>query len=248
MPSGWQKLDDVSLKPQPSPPSSPLSPAHLSIEAPPTPPTPPTPPPLSRKLYLTVAIASLNSANLGYDLASSASVAPLLALPPWSLTDLQLSLFIGSINLTALLGVILSRTLSDSYGRVNTFTISSVIFLSSLLLQTLSHDFPLLLLGRLILGLAIGIGLSLDPIYIAEIVPPTHRGLLVSCSEIGINIGLIIGYLVGYLADPHWRTMLFAGTVMPTILLTLIKCNLLPESPRWLVANGREEEAMETLR
>jgi sugar porter (SP) family MFS transporter len=204
--------------------------------------------PLSH-LNRCVLIASLNSLNLGFDLASSASIAPLLSLPPWSLNSTQVTLFVSSINLTALFGVFLSSHISDKHGRRQVFLASSLTYLASLILQLLSPTFPILLLGRLLLGLSIGISLSIDPLYIAEIVPSATRGSYVSLSEIAINAGLILGYLTSLCVQPHWHYLLLSGCVIPLTLAIVIIANdeWLLESPRWLLRLNRDDRAKEIM-
>ena len=105
----------------------------------------------------------------------------------------------------------------------------------------------------MVLGIGIGLGLAIDPIYISEVSPKDLRGRLVTCSEISINIGILLGFIVGYslvgLADDvGWRVMVGLGAVLPTVLIGLILAGVMPESPRWLVTKGRMTDAREVLR
>jgi len=87
-------------------------------------------------------------------------------------------------------------------------------------------------------------------VYISEITPSEYRGALSTCFDMSINFGIVLGYVIGFLVvewgehlsdDATWRVMLGLGAVLPIIVL----CGLtyLPESPRWLMARGRREEA-----
>lgn len=94
-------------------------------------------------------------------------------------------------------------------------------------------------------------GLSIDPLYISEVAPPSHRGHLVSFSEIAINLGILLGFIADYAflkqnSSIGWRLMLGLGIVMPFILI-ILTFTIMPESPRWLLMQGRREEAIAVL-
>jgi sugar porter (SP) family MFS transporter len=103
--------------------------------------------------------------------------------------------------------------------------------------------------ARLLGGIAIGIASTLSPLYIAEISPAKKRGLLVSLNQLAIVSGILLSYSVNYMltgAGPsNWRWM-FATAALPSLafLLTLL---FIPESPRWLVQKGRNQEAEQFL-
>lgn len=116
----------------------------------------------------------------------------------------------------------------------------------------MANNFALAMSGRVLIGIGVGLGLSIDALYISEIAPPTHRGHLVSFSEIAINLGILLGFVSNYAflgVGPglDWRLMLGLGMVMPSILI-LLSLTVMPESPRWLLMQGRREEAMVVLR
>jgi MFS family permease len=101
-------------------------------------------------------------------------------------------------------------------------------------------------------GFGIGVGLAIDPLYIAEVSPSVFRGKLVSMSEIAINVGILLGMAADYsfltLPDGmNWKIMLGLGLVLPTALLVMT-LTIMPESPRWLIAQGSRDEAVEILR
>lgn len=118
--------------------------------------------------------------------------------------------------------------------------------------QILSHNFAFTMFGRILIGIGVGLGLAIDALYISEIAPPTHRGHLVSLSEVAINFGILLGFIsdfafLGVGPGWDWRLMLGLGMVMPTILVVL-SLTVMPESPRWLLMQDRREEAMVVLR
>lgn len=93
---------------------------------------------------------------------------------------------------------------------------------------------------------------QIDPLYIAEVTPAKHRGELVTWSEIATNVGLVLGFSTGLTfnsipASSRWRYMSLLGGIFPVIMIFLVTF-VMPESPRWLVANEHDEEAKEVLK
>src|SRR5919197_1298352 len=104
-----------------------------------------------------------------------------------------------------------------------------------------------LIAGRAILGVAIGLSSSVVPVYIAEISPERRRGGFVALFQLAITVGIFLAYVVNYaFASIHgWRWMFLCG-VAPALVL-LVGVLVLPRSPRWLALVGREKEAREVL-
>jgi len=107
-------------------------------------------------------------------------------------------------------------------------------------------------LSSSILGLGVGFGLAIDPLYISEMTPAAHRGELVTWSEMAINVGLVLGFLSGIVFNDfddnlEWRLMFAMGAILPFVLI-LVSEFLMAESPRWLVSKERHEEAKAILR
>ena len=88
-----------------------------------------------------------------------------------------------------------------------------------------AQDFQTLFVGRSLIGIGVGAGLAIDPLYIAEMSPPEHRGRLTSFSETAINVGILLGYLsnVAFMwldSSYNWRVMLAMGAVQPVTVGT----------------------------
>ena len=144
--------------------------------------------PLSKNLYLYTFCAALNSCNLGYDIGVNTSVGKLLE-KSLNLSNAQLEIFLGSLNLFAMVGALGAQFVSDGLGRRRAFQVSSIIFIIGIIIMSCSYNYYLLLFGRMFVGLGVGFGLAIDPIYISEISPACYRGQLVTWSEIAINVG-----------------------------------------------------------
>lgn len=145
-------------------------------------------------------------------------------------------------------GSLLAHIFTDRYGRRTTFLIAAFGFIFGLIVTSLANGFGALMLGRFFVGMGVGVGLAIDPMYIAEVTPPQHRGELVSWCEVALNVGILLGFSMDLLFSNWspgiaWRGMLLLGCIFPIGMIGVIGGNIMPESPRWLVAKGRTEEA-----
>ena len=198
------------------------------------------------RTYLFAGCAALNSCNLGFDIGVSSAVG-LEVQENLDLTDGQTELFMGWINLCAIVGSLAASFLSDWMGRRRAFAVAAVGFEIGVVVMATARSYDVLMLGRSLVGLGVGFGLPVDPVYIAEIAPPGQRGRLVTWSEIATNIGINLGFICGAAfsgvdRSVGWRLMLAMGGVLPLVMLVLVKF-VMPESPRWLIQKGRVEEA-----
>jgi len=203
------------------------------------------------KVYLFASCAAINSCNLGYDIGVN-SVAAEKLQDSMDLSDFKLEIFLGFLNLFAMFGSLNAHYITDSLGRRMTFVITAIFFIIGVLILSTASSYGILLLSRVFLGLGVGFGLAIDPLYISEISPPEHRGFLVSLSEISINLGIVLGFTSGLIFgnmsdDEAWRYMFGMGIFLPSILV-IVALTIMPESPRWLISKGRDEEAVFILR
>lgn len=206
--------------------------------------------PISPTMYLFCACAAFNSCILGYDFGVNV-LSALLVKNTLNLSDLQIAAFLGALNGFSMLGAATTSFISDRFGRRGCFMVTSVAFFCGDLLQASAQNYAQLMTGRSILGVAIGWGLAIDPMYISEIAPAGRRGFLVSWSEIAINVGITLGLSSGLVfcqaPDQYaWRYMYATGAVLPIFMLILVKF-FMPESPRWLLQKGRDDAAHKVL-
>uniref|UniRef100_A0A6B2L2U1 Major facilitator superfamily (MFS) profile domain-containing protein n=1 Tax=Arcella intermedia TaxID=1963864 RepID=A0A6B2L2U1_9EUKA len=205
--------------------------------------------PSNQKVLLKcLLVTSLSSLVLGYDIGIFSGVI-LFIQKDFNLSEVQIEILAGSTHLIAALGAIVAGIIADKFGRKITLFISSFIFMFGSLVAALSNDFWALLIGRLILGIGIGFGLLNGPLYTGEISPTTLRGSLVTITEIAINVGILLGYLINFAfarwipENLSWRFMLGVGFLPP--LITLPFSCVIPESPRWLLAQHSTEATEE---
>jgi SP family galactose:H+ symporter-like MFS transporter len=203
-------------------------------------------------VYYAAAFAALNSANLGYDIGINASIGYRLQAEGGGveLSDVQLEAFMGVFSAFAIPGALFSYVLSDGIGRRRSFGVAAVVFIVGILVTISSSSLGVMLIGRAVMGLGVGFGSAMDPLYISELSPPQFRGQLVTWTETATNVGILLGFAAGALFergdwvsnDAAWRIMLANGMVMPIILMLLV-ATVMPESPRWLIASGYHEAA-----
>mmetsp|Transcript_20563 Transcript_20563/g.58992 ORF Transcript_20563/g.58992 Transcript_20563/m.58992 type:complete len:543 (+) Transcript_20563:203-1831(+) len=205
---------------------------------------------ITKSTKLFCFCAALNSCNLGYDIGVS-SQAGILVQDTMGLSDTRIEVLMGSLNLFAMVGALLSHVVADRWGRRGAFVIAAVSFIVGVVIQAAALNYATLMVGRAFVGVGVGSGLAIDPVYIAEMSPAAHRGRLVTWSEIALNVGLVLGFASGAVfyeipADTAWRYMFGMGAILPTIMIFLA-IFVMPESPRWLVSKGQEEKAKSVL-
>lgn len=199
-------------------------------------------------ISLVCAIAALAGLLFGFD-TGIISGALLFIEQGFPLTTVMKELIVSSVLLGAMAGSLLSGRLTDYYGRRRIILIISGMFIIGTLIATFAPNVASILLGRLCIGIAIGIGSYTAPLYIAEVAPVEMRGGLVSLNQLAITIGIMTSYFINYIftnIQGSWRLM-FAFGLIPAILLGLGML-FLPESPRWLAKQKKFDQAKETLR
>ncbi|CAJ1930049.1 unnamed protein product [Sphenostylis stenocarpa] len=166
------------------------------------------------------------------------------------ISDLQVELLAGILNVCALPGCTVAGRTSDYLGRRYTIILASVIFLSGSILMGYGSSYLILIIGRSIVGFGVGFALIIAPIYSAEISSPSYRGFLTSLPDVTLNFGFLLGYVSNYFLGKlslklGWRTMLVVPAI-PSLVLVILMLKLV-ESPRWLVMQGRVGEAKKVL-
>ncbi|KAF9358565.1 myo-inositol transporter [Mortierella sp. AD094] len=192
----------------------------------------------SRFLYLLIACLAIGGFLFGYDTGVVAG-ALLPIKDEFGLTSQEQEFVVGGTTLGAIIGGLLAGALSDLVGRKPVTLLSSVIFVVGAALMTFAHKYWFLLLGRVVVGVGVGLAALVVPLYIGELAPSAYRGRLVTINVLLITGGQLVAYLVSSaLTDVTngWRWMM-AISALPA-LLQLVTLPFLPESPRYLVKKG----------
>lgn len=198
-------------------------------------------------IYFIAAVAATGGLLFGFDTGVINVALPSLR-EQLQLTPSQESMVVGAVLFGAMFGPFISGFLTDKLGRKKINIIASLVFVVGSILAAIAPDTNSLIAGRLLLGLAIGIVAATVPLYLAELSPKDKRGRMVTFFQLAITLGILLSYVVGYIfgdAENAWRLMFWAGFV-PAIIL-FVGMLLVPESPRWLLTKGRNEEALKVL-
>jgi MFS transporter, SP family, galactose:H+ symporter len=191
----------------------------------------------------TIAIGGL---LFGYDTAVI-SGAILFVRNQFHLTSIQTELAVSIVLAGALFGASCGGYLGDRFGRRPVLAATALIYAVFGFATGASHSLSAFLVARLFIGFAVGLSSMLTPLYIAELAPAKTRGALVTLNQIAITSGAVVAYYVDYLFAPsgNWRWM-FMSAIIPSAIL-LAGLFFLPETPRWLSAQGRFDEAFRVL-
>ncbi len=207
-----------------------------------------TPSPLVWRLTITASISGfLFGYDTGYISSVLVSIGNDLGGDGLSIKDRE---YISSAtSFGALIASIFAGLLADIIGRKYTVILCDALFIVGTVLQYAAGSVKLMIVGRLIMGLGVGIGSLCAPLYITELSPSRFRGRLVTINCLAITGGQLIAYAVGALLSPinsGWRF---------TVALSLLPCLIqfasilfLPDTPRYLIMKGRFEDAYVVLK
>jgi sugar porter (SP) family MFS transporter len=191
-------------------------------------------------------VAAIGGFLFGYD-TGVISAALLYLSPAFHLSDTLKQVVVASLLLGAIVGVLVAGPLVDRLGRRRMLMVAAAIFAVGALVAGFAPSTAVLVGARFFLGVAIGTASLVVPTYIAEMAPKGIRGRLVSLQQLMITVGIFVSYLVGYAFAPSkgWRWMLGLAAVPAVVMLAGLLG--LAESPRWLLARGREADAREVM-
>ncbi|MDQ1663939.1 MAG: hypothetical protein QOJ68_3919 [Blastococcus sp.] len=194
------------------------------------------------------AVTALGGLLFGYDTGVVSGALLFLKNQFGGLSSFQEELVTSLLLIGAMIGALGAGRLADRIGRRPTILITAVIFVAGVLLAAFAPAFWTLLVARVVIGLAVGSASMSVPLYIGELAPPRIRGALVSLNQLAITSGILASYLVDYglASSANWRLM-FGLAVIPAVLL-FVGALSQPESPHWLIRQGREDEARHVLR
>jgi sugar porter (SP) family MFS transporter len=187
----------------------------------------------SRFVYLAAAFAALGGLLFGYD-TGVISGALIFIKQEFTLSTFEQELIVSIVLAGAIVGALSGGQLSDRFGRRATLLATSIVFIAGAVLCAAAPSIAVLVIGRVIVGLGIGLACTTVPVYISEVAPPEARGWQVSLFQLAITVGILGAYLVdfAYAKTGAWRWMLGLA-VIPGVILGAGML-VLPESPRWL--------------
>ena len=207
------------------------------------------------------AIVSLGGFLFGFDAAVISGVNSFITAE-FDLSSLQLGWVVASVTISSALSMLFAGAISDRFGRKRVLIVVALLYSISAVFSALAPSYGLLVMARLIGGIAFGAALVLVPVYIAELVPAKLRGSMVSIQQLAIVVGFSAAYFSNYyllalgksgsefahnwaIDTQTWRWMLGLEALPALVYFFLLF--FIPNSPRWLLSRGEEDKAAEIL-
>jgi SP family arabinose:H+ symporter-like MFS transporter len=210
---------------------------------------------VSMKFVTLVSIVSaLGGLLFGFDTAVVSGAVGFME-DRFDLSKLQVGWAVSSLIIGCIVGAAMSGILGDRFGRKKVLIAAAILFIISSIGTAIPDSFSGFIIARIIGGIGIGITSTLCPLYNAEIAPAKYRGRLVALNQLAIVTGIFLTYFVNlwitgsgdeaWAVASAWRWMFGVGAIPG--LLFLILLFFVPESPRWLIKQGRAAAALPIL-
>ncbi|HEX3589022.1 MAG TPA: sugar porter family MFS transporter [Pseudonocardiaceae bacterium] len=197
-------------------------------------------------LWSLTLLATLGGFLFGYDTSNIGSA---LNFVPYDLSGFALGYLVAGASLGAAAGALIAGPLTDRFGRKSLLVADAAIYALGALLSAVTPNAAVLLIARTLIGLAIGADSAIATAYIAEYAPSNRRGSLSMLQQWMITVGILVSYLValvvfkllpGSAGSLDWRLILGIGAI-PALVGVVLRSRM-PESPRWLLRQGRYED------
>lgn len=205
-----------------------------------------------------VAVATIGGLLFGYDSGAVNGTQDGLKAA-FELSEGGLGFTVGSLLIGCFVGAFVAGRLADTIGRRNVMILTAILFLCGAIVQGFSHLHWLFVMARMTGGMGVGAASVLSPAYISEVAPAHIRGRMTTVQQVMIITGLTAAFVINYFLAASagastnlfwggyeaWRWMYWMQAIPASVFL--IALFFIPESPRFLVAKGRTDEAMKVL-
>ncbi|WP_231596004.1 MFS transporter [Sphingobacterium endophyticum] len=213
------------------------------------------------QLAFIAIIASLGGFIFGFDMAVVSGVLPLVKMQ-FHLDTFMEGWFVSSALLGCIIGVLISGSLSDQYGRKRTMQTAAAIFVLATFACIFLESFSLIIWTRILTGIGIGIASNVVPLYLSEIAPIKDRGKLVTFYQLALTFGIVLAYTSNALiikyqdelgqivshslfqyvfVEEEWRAMI-GMSVIPSLAF-FIGLLIVPESPSWSKDQSKSDQS-----
>ncbi|KAJ1924836.1 hypothetical protein IWQ60_004945 [Tieghemiomyces parasiticus] len=206
------------------------------------------------QVYTAAGVAAIGGLLFGYDTGVISGVLDMDNFKTYyNFPDATMrGTIVAMLTLGCFLGSLASGYLADRIGRKFSIVLGSAVFIVGAALQTAALNTAMLIVGRIVAGLGIGVLSMCVPLFQSEIAPAPIRGRLVSLQQWAITIGIAVSFWIDYGTSKMgpdttatWRIP-FGLQMVPAVLL-IIGILLMPFSPRWLVDHGKDAQALQVL-
>ncbi|KAL8623381.1 hypothetical protein ACOMHN_060251 [Nucella lapillus] len=195
-----------------------------------------------RNMVLCTLLACIGALNFGYTIGYSSPAIPSM-IRHGVLREEDSGWFGSLMTIGALFGGPIGGWLIEKQGRKRTIFLSSLPFLFGYGSLIVAQSVTYLYIGRFLTGVGSGMVTVCVPMYIAEIATKSRRGVLGSCVQLFVVIGICLAYILG--RDKEWKEM--ANAALLPAVLSAVAVVLIPETPRWLLAQNRKVDARKAL-
>ncbi len=211
-------------------------------------------------IWMLALVAAMGGLLFGYDWVVIGGAKPFFEKYFALASDAQKGWANSCALIGCLVGALISGVLSDRFGRKILLILAAAIFAISSVGTGMAHSFNSFVAWRMLGGVAIGLASNLSPMYIAEVSPAAVRGKFVSINQLTIVIGIVLAQIVNWLiaekvpvgatadmilnswnGQMGWRWM-FGVTAIPSAIFLALMF-IVPETPRYLVKRGKNEQA-----
>jgi SP family arabinose:H+ symporter-like MFS transporter len=200
--------------------------------------------------YLAL-LACVGGFLFGYDTAVIGSV---LVFIPYHLGSFATGYLVAGASLGAAVGALAAGPLTDRFGRKSLLLADAAIYALGAILSAVTINAGMLLAARTLIGVAVGADSAIATAYIAEFAPSDRRGQLSIIQQWMITVGILVSYIVALIVfkiapksafGADWRIILGLGA-LPALLALVLRARM-PESPRWLMLQGRYADTRKAL-
>src|SRR5262245_59810280 len=207
--------------------------------------------PTSSFYWSLTILATLGGFLFGFDTSNIGSALPFI---PYHLNGFWTGYLVAGASLGAAAGAIAAGPLTDRFGRKSLLIVDAAIYALGALLSAVAPDAAVLLISRTLIGLAIGADSAIATAYIAEYAPSKRRGQLSMLQQWMITVGNLMAYVIALVilkAWPDraggldWRLILGIGA-LPALIGVVLRARM-PESPRWLLRQGRYQDVQRAM-
>ncbi|SFF10817.1 sugar porter family MFS transporter [Sunxiuqinia elliptica] len=204
---------------------------------------------MTRKLIITTLTASFGGLLFGFETAVINGALPFIT-QFFSLTDAMKGATVSAALVGCIVGALAVGRPADRFGRRTLLRVLALLFLISAIGTGFAANIQAFIIFRFIGGIAVGGASVISPMYISEISPAEYRGRLTVSFQLAVVVGILFAFFTDYLlintGENNWRYMMLSMGLPAIVFYVLLF--FIDRSPRWLIKEGKREEAIEVFK